>query len=99
VDMEKKGPEIPASSADEGRPEQHAIDVGRGEQGGDAKGEDVAAEGKERVVVAEEVQSKKKSKRVAALDAFRGLTIVVHIHSSVHVSLCGLNFENFPVTL
>jgi heparan-alpha-glucosaminide N-acetyltransferase len=97
--MEKKGPEIPASSADEGRPEQHAIDVGRGEQGGDAKGEDVAAEGKERVVVAEEVQSKKKSKRVAALDAFRGLTIVVHIHSSVHVSLCGLNFENFPVTL
>jgi heparan-alpha-glucosaminide N-acetyltransferase len=93
--MEKKGPEIPASSADEGRPEQHAIDVGRGEQGGDAKGEDVAAEGKERVVVAEEVQSK----RVAALDAFRGLTIVVHIHSSVHVSLCGLNFENFPVTL
>jgi hypothetical protein len=77
VEMEKKGLEIAASSADEGRQEQHAIDVARGEHG-DGRGEDVEAVGKEKVAVAEEVQSKKKSKRVATLDAFRGLTIVVH---------------------
>jgi heparan-alpha-glucosaminide N-acetyltransferase len=73
VEMEKKGLEIAASSADEGRQEQHAIDVARGEHG-DGRGEDVEAVGKEKVAMAEEVQSK----RVAALDAFRGLTIVVH---------------------
>ncbi|GJN28342.1 hypothetical protein PR202_gb16452 [Eleusine coracana subsp. coracana] len=74
----EKGPEIAASSAGGKGPDQHAIDVGRGDHG-DGKGEDVEAVGKERVAVAEEVQSKKKSKRVAALDAFRGLTIVLMI--------------------
>ncbi|GJN07028.1 hypothetical protein PR202_ga24817 [Eleusine coracana subsp. coracana] len=73
----EKGPEIAASCAGDKGPDQHAIDVGRGDHG-DGKGEDIEAVGKERVAVAE-VQSKKKSKRVAALDAFRGLTIVLMI--------------------
>jgi heparan-alpha-glucosaminide N-acetyltransferase len=79
----EKGQEIAASDGEKG-PEQHqhAIDVGHAEHG-DGKGEDIE---KERVVVAEDVQ-KKKSRRVAALDAFRGLTIVVHtyIHPSAHI--------------
>jgi heparan-alpha-glucosaminide N-acetyltransferase len=74
--MEKKQ-EI-AASAGEKALEQHAIDVVP-DQHGDAKGTVVDAGGdveKERLVVVEEPQ-KKKSTRVAALDAFRGLTIVV----------------------
>lgn len=73
----EKGQEIAASDGEKG-PEQHqhAIDVSHVEHG-DGKGEDVE---KERVAVAEDVQ-KKKSRRVAALDAFRGLTIVVHIYT------------------
>jgi hypothetical protein len=70
VDMEK-GQEIAASDGEKG-PEQHAIDVGHVEHAG-GRGEDTE---QKRVAVAEEVQ--KKSRRVAALDAFRGLTIVVH---------------------
>lgn len=70
VDMEK-GQEIAASDGEKGL-EEHAIDVGRVEHV-DGEGEDME---KERVAVAEDVQ--RKSKRVAALDAFRGLTIVVH---------------------
>ncbi|TVU03615.1 hypothetical protein EJB05_50802, partial [Eragrostis curvula] len=73
----EKPPEI-AASAGEKIPEQHAIDVGH-EEHIDGKGEDVEALGKERVAVAEEVQNKQKSKRVAALDVFRGLTIVLMI--------------------
>lgn len=81
----EKGPEIAPSSVNEKGPEEHAIDVGRGEHG-DGKGEDVEAVGKDRVLaVAEEVQNK-KSKRVAALDAFRGLTIVVRTFIS-HAAL------------
>uniref|UniRef100_A0ACD5W8E9 Uncharacterized protein n=1 Tax=Avena sativa TaxID=4498 RepID=A0ACD5W8E9_AVESA len=78
--MEKK--EEIAASAGEKAPEQHAIDVVPDEHG-DAKGTVIVADAdtndeKERLVVAEEPQ-KKKSTRVAALDAFRGLTIVVMI--------------------
>ncbi|KAM0909554.1 hypothetical protein ACQ4PT_014723 [Festuca glaucescens] len=76
--MEKKQ-EI-AASAGEKAPEQHAIDVVPYEHG-DAKGTVVDAGAdvkKERLAVVEEPQ-KKKSTRVAALDAFRGLTIVVMI--------------------
>nr|CAB3489529.1 unnamed protein product [Digitaria exilis] len=68
----EKGQEIAASDGEKG-PEQHAIDVAHVEHA-DGEGEDM---GKERVAVAEEVQ--RKSKRVAALDAFRGLTIVIMI--------------------
>lgn len=73
----EKGQEIAASDGEKG-PEQHqhAIDVSHVEHG-DGKGEDVE---KEKVAVAEDEQ-KKKSRRVAALDAFRGLTIVVHIYT------------------
>ena len=74
--MEKKQ-EIAASTGEKDS-EQHAIDVVTDENG-DAKGT-VDAVGanveKERLAVVEEPQ-KKKSTRVAALDAFRGLTIVV----------------------
>jgi hypothetical protein len=78
----EKGQEIAASDGEKG-PEQHqhAIDVGHAEHG-DGKGEDIE---KERVVVAEDVQ-KKKSRRVAALDAFRGLTIVVHTYTHRPIS-------------
>nr|CAB3491284.1 unnamed protein product [Digitaria exilis] len=68
----EKGQEIAASDGEKG-PEQHAIDVAHVEHA-DGEGEDM---GKERMAVAEEVQ--RKSKRVAALDAFRGLTIVIMI--------------------
>jgi hypothetical protein len=88
VEMEKKRPEIEASSADEERPEQHAIDVSREEHG---EGEDIDAVG-ERVAVPEEVQSKKKSKRVAALDAnHRG----TYTFTSPSLSF-DLNFDFFP---
>jgi heparan-alpha-glucosaminide N-acetyltransferase len=70
--MEKGQEKEIAASEGERDPEQHAIDVGHVEHA-DGKGEEI---NKERVAVAEEVQ--KKSRRVAALDAFRGLTIVVH---------------------
>jgi heparan-alpha-glucosaminide N-acetyltransferase len=82
--MEKKQ-EI-AASAGEKAPEQHAIDVVPVEHD-DGKGTiDTGADvEKERLVVVEEPQ-KKKSTRVAALDAFRGLTIVVHIISSSEVN-------------
>uniref|UniRef100_A0A0D9XQS9 Heparan-alpha-glucosaminide N-acetyltransferase catalytic domain-containing protein n=1 Tax=Leersia perrieri TaxID=77586 RepID=A0A0D9XQS9_9ORYZ len=53
--------------------EQHSIDVGPSDHGDGG----VVAE-KERLAVVEE-PGKKKSKRVAALDAFRGLTIVLMI--------------------
>ena len=76
MDMEK-GQEIAPSDGEKG-PEQHAIDVGHVEHA-DGGGEDDA--GQKRVAVAEEVQ--KKSRRVAALDAFRGLTIVVHAQKFV----------------
>ena len=76
MDMEK-GQEIAPSDGEKG-PEQHAIDVGHVEHT-DGGGEDDA--GQKRVAVAEEVQ--KKSRRVAALDAFRGLTIVVHAQEFV----------------
>ncbi|KAJ1255102.1 hypothetical protein BS78_K290500, partial [Paspalum vaginatum] len=66
----EKGQDIAASDE---RPEQHAIDVGHVEHG-DGKGQDTE---NERVTVAEEVQ--KKCRRVAALDDFRGLTIVLMI--------------------
>ncbi|RLM59167.1 hypothetical protein C2845_PM18G03410 [Panicum miliaceum] len=65
----EKGQEIAASDGEKG-PEHHAIDVGHVEHA-DGRGEDTE---QKRVAVAEEVQ--KKSRRVAALDAFRGLTIV-----------------------
>lgn len=77
--MEKEGQEIAASDGGKGPAEQHAIDVGHVVQHGDGKGEDDIE--KERVAVVEDVQTKKKSsRRVAALDAFRGLTIVVRTH-------------------
>jgi len=76
----EKGQEIAASDGEKG-PEQHAIDVGHAEHG-DGKGEDIE---KERVAVAEDVQ-KKKTRRVAALDAFRGLTIVVHTYTHRPIS-------------
>ncbi|AQK49360.1 heparan-alpha-glucosaminide N-acetyltransferase-like protein [Zea mays] len=76
--MEKEGQEIAASDGGKGPAEQHAIDVGHVVQHGDGKGEDDIE--KERVAVVEDVQTKKKSsRRVAALDAFRGLTIVLMI--------------------
>jgi hypothetical protein len=84
--MEKEGQEIAASDGGKGPAEQHAIDVGHVVQHGDGKGEDGIE--KERVAVVEDVQTKKKSsRRVAALDAFRGLTIVVRTHIyTVHKS-------------
>ncbi|KAL6660523.1 hypothetical protein ACP70R_001558 [Stipagrostis hirtigluma subsp. patula] len=70
----EKGQEIAPSNGDKDH-EQHTIDVGHGE----GKVMDVEeVEKDQRVAVAEEVQ-KKKSRRVAALDAFRGLTIVLMI--------------------
>ena len=72
--MEKKQ-EIAASTGEKA-PEQHAIDVIPDEHG-DAKGTVDAGSAnveKERLTVVEEPQ---KKTRVAALDAFRGLTIVV----------------------
>jgi hypothetical protein len=81
--MEKEGQEIAASDGGKGPAEQHAIDVGHVVQHGDGKGEDDIE--KERVAVVEDVQTKKKSsRRVAALDAFRGLTIVVRTHIYIH---------------
>lgn len=76
--MEKKQ-EIAASTGEKAQ-EQHAIDVVP-EEHGDAKGTlDAGANvEKERLAVVEEEPQKKKSTRVAALDAFRGLTIVVMI--------------------
>ena len=76
----EKGQDIAASGGEKGS-EQHAIDVVPVEvEHGDGKGVVHAGAGddteKERLVVVEEPQ-KKKSTRVAALDAFRGLTIVV----------------------
>jgi heparan-alpha-glucosaminide N-acetyltransferase len=70
----EKGQEIAADGEKVPEQHQHAIDVGHVNHG-DGKGEEDVE--KERVAVAEEVP-KKKSRRVAALDAFRGLTIVVH---------------------
>ncbi|PWZ28394.1 Heparan-alpha-glucosaminide N-acetyltransferase [Zea mays] len=76
--MEKEGQEIAASDGGKGPAEQHAIDVGHVVQHGDGKCEDGIE--KERVAVVEDVQTKNKSsRRVAALDAFRGLTIVLMI--------------------
>ncbi|KAL6868295.1 hypothetical protein ACP4OV_015140 [Aristida adscensionis] len=71
----EKGNEIAPSDSEKGS-EQHAIDVGHG--GGKGTGDVEEAQKDQRVAVAEDVQ-KKKSKRVAALDAFRGLTIVLMI--------------------
>lgn len=79
----EKGQEIAASDGEKA-PEQHAIDVGHVEHA-DGKGEDME---KERVAVVEEVQ--RKSKRVAALDAFRGLTIVVHTPFSSYILFASL---------
>jgi len=77
----EKGQGIAASGAEKG-PEQHAIDVAPVEHDDGGKGV-VADAGdnaeKERLVVVEEPQKKKKSTRVAALDAFRGLTIVLMV--------------------
>jgi len=77
----EKGQGIAASGAEKG-PEQHAIDVAPvehddGGKGGVADAGDIAE--KERLVVVEEPQKKKRSTRVAALDAFRGLTIVLMV--------------------
>lgn len=81
--MEKEGQEIAASDGGKGPAEQHAIDVGHVVQHGDGKCEDGIE--KERVAVVEDVQTKNKSsRRVAALDAFRGLTIVVRTHIYIH---------------
>ena len=77
MDMEK-GQEIAPSDVEKG-PEQHAIDVGHHVEHADGRGEDGTEQ--KRVAVAEEVQ--KKSRRAAALDAFRGLTIVVHAQEFV----------------
>jgi len=76
--MEKKQ-EIAASTGEKAQ-EQHAIDVVP-EEHGEAKGTVDAGANveKERLAVVEEEPQKKKSTRVAALDAFRGLTIVVMI--------------------
>ncbi|KAG0529320.1 hypothetical protein BDA96_05G088500 [Sorghum bicolor] len=71
----EKGQEIAADGEKVPEQHQHAIDVGHVNHG-DGKGEEDVE--KERVAVAEEVP-KKKSRRVAALDAFRGLTIVLMI--------------------
>ncbi|KAF7068469.1 hypothetical protein CFC21_074222 [Triticum aestivum] len=78
----EKGQDIAASGGEKGS-EQHAIDVVPVEvEHGDGKGVVHAGAGddteKERLVVVEEPQ-KKKSTRVAALDAFRGLTIVLMV--------------------
>lgn len=76
----EKGQEIGASAGEKGS-EQHAIDVRPGEHGaiGVVAGAAAEAPEKERLAVVEE-EPRKKSKRVAALDAFRGLTIVVYIY-------------------
>lgn len=87
----EKGQEIAASASEKG-PEQLAIDVSRDEHG-EGKGVDganVEAVEKERLAVVEEPQ-KKKSRRVAALDAFRGLTIVVWL-LYVYENLFGRSF-------
>uniref|UniRef100_A0A0D3HK31 Heparan-alpha-glucosaminide N-acetyltransferase catalytic domain-containing protein n=1 Tax=Oryza barthii TaxID=65489 RepID=A0A0D3HK31_9ORYZ len=75
----EKGQEIGASAGEKGS-EQHAIDVRPGEHGaiGVVAGAAAEAPEKERLAVVEE-EPRKKSKRVAALDAFRGLTIVLMI--------------------
>lgn len=80
----EKGQEIGASAGEKGS-EQHAIDVGPGEHGhgGVVAGAAAEAPEKERLAVVEE-EPRKKSKRVAALDAFRGLTIVVYIYTHTY---------------
>lgn len=75
----EKGQEIGASAGEKGS-EQHAIDVRPGEHGAIGVVAGAAAEAPEERLAVVEEEPRKKSKRVAALDAFRGLTIVVYIY-------------------